>query len=60
MPPYGLCLLILASIGGMDVVKVLKEVFIILLPMLAILLLIIVLPEIALWLPKNLMPTTFN
>lgn len=30
-PPYGLCLLISASIGGMDFIKVLKEVFIILL-----------------------------
>ena len=55
-PPYGLCLLISASIGNMNVVKVLKEVFIILLPMLFILLLIIIFPEIALWLPKQIMP----
>jgi len=59
-PPYGLCLLISASIGGMNVVKVLKEVFIILLPMLFILMLIILFPEIALWLPKQLMPGTFK
>jgi len=59
-PPYGLCLLISASIGGMNVVKVLKEVFIILLPMLLILLLIILFPEIALWLPKQLMPGSFK
>ncbi|QCO55884.1 TRAP transporter large permease [Pseudorhodobacter turbinis] len=55
-PPYGLCLLISASIGGMNIVHVMKDVMIILLPMLLILLLIIVFPEIALWLPGWLMP----
>jgi tripartite ATP-independent transporter DctM subunit len=59
-PPYGLCLLISASIGGMNVVQVMKEVCIILLPMLLILLLIIIFPNIALWLPQMLMPETFN
>jgi len=59
-PPYGLCLLISASIGGMNVVQVMKEVCIILLPMLLILLLIILFPNIALWLPQMLMPETFN
>ena len=59
-PPYGLCLLISASIGGLNVVNTLKEVFTILLPMLLILLLIIIFPEIALWLPKKLMPATFQ
>ena len=57
-PPYGLCLLISASIGGMNVVSVMKEVVIILIPMLLILLLIMFFPEIALWLPRQLMPTT--
>jgi tripartite ATP-independent transporter DctM subunit len=55
-PPYGLCLLISASIGGMNVVQVMREVCIILLPMLAILLLIIIFPSISLWLPQLLMP----
>jgi tripartite ATP-independent transporter DctM subunit len=59
-PPYGLCLLISASIGGMNVVSVLKPVVIILLPMLAILLLIILFPEISLWLPSKVMPNSFN
>jgi TRAP-type C4-dicarboxylate transport system permease large subunit len=59
-PPYGLCLLISASIGGMNVVQVMRDVVIILIPMLLILLLIIIFPEIALWLPKTLMPTTFR
>jgi tripartite ATP-independent transporter DctM subunit len=59
-PPYGLCLLISASIGGMNVVQVMRYVVIILIPMLLILQLIIIFPEIALWLPKTLMPTTFR
>ena len=59
-PPYGLCLLISASIGGMNVVQVMREVCIILLPMLMILLLIIIFPNIALWLPQTLMPDTFK
>ena len=59
-PPYGLCLLISASIGGMNVVSVLKQVVIILIPMLAILLLIIMFPEISLWLPGKVMPNSFN
>lgn len=59
-PPYGLCLLISASIGGMNVVSVLKQVVIILIPMLLILLLVIVFPEISLWLPSKLMPNSFN
>ena len=59
-PPYGLCLLISASIGGMNVVQVMREVVIILFPMLLILLLVILFPSIALWLPMQLMPDTFN
>lgn len=55
-PPYGLCLLISASIAKVNVVTVLRDVAIILAPMLVILLLIIVFPEIVLWLPKLLMP----
>ncbi len=58
-PPYGLCLLISASIGGLNVVQVMRDVVIILLPMLMILLLVILFPEIALWLPRLLMPKTF-
>lgn len=55
-PPYGLCLLISASIAKVNVVTVLRDVVIILAPMLLILLTIIVFPEIVLWLPKLLMP----
>ena len=59
-PPYGLCLLISAAIGGLNVVNVLRDVAIILVPMLFILMLIILFPEIALWLPMTLMPASFN
>ncbi|MEP6017889.1 MAG: TRAP transporter large permease [Paracoccaceae bacterium] len=59
-PPYGLCLLISAAIGGVNVVQVMRDVAIILLPMLLILLLVILFPEIALWLPRLLMSSTFQ
>lgn len=58
-PPYGLCLLISAAIGGLNVVEVLKEVAIILAPMLLILMTLAAFPEIILWLPKTLMPAAF-
>ncbi|MEM8729387.1 MAG: TRAP transporter large permease [Pseudomonadota bacterium] len=59
-PPYGLCLLISAAIAELNVVSVLKDVAIILVPMLAILLLIITFPDIALWLPSVLMPNAIQ
>ncbi|EFL87488.1 TRAP transporter large permease [Ahrensia sp. R2A130] len=59
-PPYGLCLLISAAIGQVNVVKVLPNVLTILAPMLLILMLIILLPQIALWLPMTLMPDSFR
>lgn len=55
-PPYGLCLLIAASLGKIKVVDALKDVGIILLPMLALLALIVVFPEMVLFLPKWLAP----
>lgn len=59
-PPYGLCLLISAAIGGLNVVQVLREVVLILAPMLVILILLAAFPEIILWLPKTLMPGAFR
>lgn len=44
----------------MNVVKVLRDVCIILAPMLVILLLVILFPQIALWLPRTLMPMSFQ
>ena len=55
-PPYGLCLLIAASVGQIKLVHALKDVCIILLPMLAVLLFVIVFPEAILALPRWVMP----
>lgn len=54
-PPYGLCLLITCALGEIRVVDTLKEVAIILIPMLIVLLLIILLPDVILWLPRWVM-----
>ncbi|HAA73120.1 MAG TPA: C4-dicarboxylate ABC transporter permease, partial [Planctomycetaceae bacterium] len=55
-PPYGLCLLISCSLGEVPVVGVLRDVAIILLPMLILLLVVIVFPEFVLFLPRWLTP----
>ncbi|MEF2549954.1 TRAP transporter large permease [Aurantimonas sp. A2-1-M11] len=59
-PPYGLCLLISCSVAGITVKRVLRDVTIILAPMLAILALVIIFPSISLWLPRMLMPQFVN
>ncbi|WP_424933332.1 TRAP transporter large permease [Amaricoccus macauensis] len=58
-PPYGLCLLISAAIAELNVVQVMRDVAIILLPMLVILILIISFPALSLWLPRAVMPGAF-
>ncbi|MEE3370821.1 MAG: TRAP transporter large permease [Planctomycetota bacterium] len=55
-PPYGLCLLISCSLGEVPVVRVLRDVAIILLPLLGLLLVVIVFPEFVLGLPRLLTP----
>lgn len=55
-PPYGLCLLIAASIGNIRLVDALRDVAIILLPMLVVLMIIIVAPDVILALPRWIMP----
>jgi TRAP-type C4-dicarboxylate transport system permease large subunit len=55
-PPYGLCLLIDCHIAGVKVSQVLKDVLVILVPMLTALLLVIMFPQLVLWIPKLLMP----
>jgi tripartite ATP-independent transporter DctM subunit len=55
-PPYGLCLLISASIGKIKVLAALKDVSIILLPMLLLLILVILFPELILVLPRLVAP----
>jgi tripartite ATP-independent transporter DctM subunit len=55
-PPYGLCLMISCAIAKMRMIEVLKDVVIMLLPMLAVLALLIVWPDLALWLPRQISP----
>jgi tripartite ATP-independent transporter DctM subunit len=55
-PPYGLCLLIDCHIAGMKVSQVLRDVLVILLPMLVTLLLVILFPDLILFIPRLLMP----
>ena len=55
-PPYGLCLLISCSIGEIAVSKVLKDVATLLLPLLILLGLTILFPQMILFLPRWLTP----
>ncbi len=55
-PPYGLCLLIACAIGKIRVTDALRDVCIILAPMLLVLLLVICFPDLVLILPRLLMP----
>ncbi|MCG6930471.1 MAG: TRAP transporter large permease [Desulfofustis sp.] len=55
-PPYGLCLLISCAIGEIELKDALRDVGIILLPMLGVLLIVIFFPDLILALPRWLMP----
>jgi len=55
-PPYGLCLMISCSIAGIRMMDALKDTCIMLLPMLGVLALIIVWPDVVLFLPKMISP----
>jgi tripartite ATP-independent transporter DctM subunit len=55
-PPYGLCLLIDVAIAKTSVAHVIKDVLIILFPMLIMLFLIILFPQVVLFIPKLIMP----
>ncbi len=55
-PPYGLCLLIASSIGGIPMRKALFDVCMILIPMLGVLLFIIAFPSVIMALPRWIMP----
>ncbi len=54
-PPYGLCLLIACALGNIKLVHALRDVGIILIPMLAVLVFIILFPDVILFLPRLLM-----
>jgi tripartite ATP-independent transporter DctM subunit len=55
-PPYGLCLMIACSIAGVRMFDVLKDTMIMLLPMLGVLVLVIVWPDVVLVLPRLVSP----
>jgi len=55
-PPYGLCLLISCAVAKIRMVDALKDTCIMLLPMLGVLALVIIFPEVALFLPRLLEP----
>ncbi len=55
-PPYGLCLMISCAVAGIRMVDALWDTFIMLLPMLGVLALIIVWPDVALFLPRLISP----
>ena len=55
-PPYGLCLMISCAIAKVRLMYVMKDVIIMLLPMLGVLALTIVFPEIILVLPRLVSP----
>ena len=55
-PPYGLCLLIACAIGEIKVIQALRDVSIILVPMVMVLLFVILLPDVILALPRWVLP----
>jgi tripartite ATP-independent transporter DctM subunit len=57
-PPYGLCLMISAHVAGMRVVDCLKDVFIMLIPMFGVLALVVMWPDLVLFLPRLFPPGT--
>jgi tripartite ATP-independent transporter DctM subunit len=57
-PPYGLCLMISAHVAGIRIVDALKDVVIMLIPMLLVLALVIMWPDLVLFLPKLFPPGT--
>jgi TRAP-type C4-dicarboxylate transport system permease large subunit len=57
-PPYGLCLMIACAVAKIRIVDAVKDVMIMLIPMLLVLALIIVFPQIPLFLPRLFPPGT--
>jgi TRAP-type C4-dicarboxylate transport system permease large subunit len=55
-PPYGLCLMISCSVAGIRMLDALKDTIIMLLPMLAVLALVILWPDVVLFLPRMVSP----
>jgi tripartite ATP-independent transporter DctM subunit len=57
-PPYGLCLMISCAVANIRMVEALKDVMIMLIPMFVVLALIIIFPQIPLFLPRLFPPGT--
>jgi TRAP-type C4-dicarboxylate transport system permease large subunit len=55
-PPYGLCLMIACSVAGIRILDALKDTVIMLLPMLGVLVLVILWPDVVLFLPRIVSP----
>jgi TRAP-type C4-dicarboxylate transport system permease large subunit len=55
-PPYGLCLMIACAVAGIRMVDAIQDTMIMLLPMLGVLVLVIIWPDVALLLPKLISP----
>ena len=59
-PPYGLCLMIACHVAGMRMSEALKDTFIMLIPMFAVLAAVIIFPGIVLFLPRLISPDFLN
>ena len=59
-PPYGLCLLIACAVAEIRLIDALKDIAIMLMPMFVVLSLIILFPEIPLFLPRLISPEFLN
>jgi tripartite ATP-independent transporter DctM subunit len=55
-PPYGLCLMIACTIGGIKIKEAVRDTAILFVPMLLVLVFVILAPDAMLWLPRTLMP----
>jgi tripartite ATP-independent transporter DctM subunit len=55
-PPYGLCLMIACSVAGIRMIDALRDTFIMLLPMFGVLMLVILWPDVVLFLPRIVSP----
>lgn len=59
-PPYGLCLMISCALGETTIARAFKDTMILLCPMLAVLLFVILAPDVILALPRWIMPKFVN
>lgn len=59
-PPYGLCLMIACTVGGIKIRDAIRDTLILFIPMLLVLAVVILFPDLMLWLPRLLMPKLVN